>query len=133
MAWTYGGDPSANNRDKVRFLIGDTDTTNQLLQAAEITFLFNEWNSNAYVAAAHACDALAAKFAAKSDYSRSVGELSLSTQFGQQADRYRSLGAQLLAQAAQNAPPSPTFYETEDGDVGHASKFSVGMGDYIAT
>lgn len=133
MPWTYGGDPSANSRDKVRFLIGDTDTNNQLLQDAEIQFLLSEWNSNAYVSAAHACDALAAKFAAKSDYSRSVGELSLSTQFGQQADRYRSLGAQLLAQAALNAPPSPTFYETDEGDVGHESKFTVGMDDYVGT
>lgn len=131
MAWTYDGDPSANNRDKVRFLIGDTDSSNQLLQDAEITFLLDQWNTNAYVAAAHACAALAAKFAAKSDYSKSVGDLSISTQYGQQADRYKSLGAQLLAQAAQAAPPSPTFYTDTDGNVGHESKFSIGMDDYI--
>lgn len=130
MAWTYGGDPSANTRDEVRFLIGDTDTTNQLLQDAEITFLYNQWNSNAYLAAAHACDALAAKFAAKSDYSKSVGDLSISTQFGQQADRYRSLGAQLLAQNALASPPSPTFYQNENGDVFGEQMFSIGMEDY---
>lgn len=130
MAWTYGGDPSANTRDEVRFLIGDTDTTNQLLQDAEITFLFAQWNSNAYLAAAHACDALAAKFAAKSDNSKSVGDLSISTQFGQQADRYRSLGAQLLAQNAQAAPPSPTFYENENGDVFGKQMFTIGMENY---
>lgn len=127
MAWTYGGDPAANSRDKVRFLIGDTDTLNQLLQDAEITFLLNQWNSDAYVAAAHACDALAAKFAAKSDYSRSVGDLSISTQYGQQADRYRQLGAQLMAQASAAAPPSPTFYTNEDGYVGHERKFYIDM------
>lgn len=131
MAWTYGGDPSANNRDKVRFLIGDTDTNNQLLQDAEITFLLDQWNTNAYVAAAHACDALAAKFAAKSDYSKSVGDLSISTQYGQQADRYRALGAQLRAQASQASPPSPTFYTDGEGNVGHESKFSIGMDDYV--
>lgn len=131
MAWTYGGDPSANSRDKVRFLIGDTDTTNQLLQDAEITFLLAQWNDDAYVAASHACDALAAKFAAKSDYSKSVGDLSISTQYGQQADRYRQLGAQLMAQATQSAPPSPTFYTDAEGNVGHQSKFTIGMGDYV--
>ena len=131
MAWTYSGDPSSSDRDKVRFLIGDTDTNNQLLQDAEITFLLNQWNSDAYVAAAHACDALAAKFSAKSDYSKSVGDLSISTMYGQQADRYRGLGAQLLAQAAQAAPPSPTFYTDSEGNVGHESKFSIGMGDYV--
>lgn len=128
MAWTYGGDPSANSRDKVRFLIGDTDTNNQLLQDAEITFLLNQWNSDAYVAAAHACNALSAKFAAKSDYSKSVGDLSISTQYGQQAERYRGLGAQLMAQAASQSPPSPTFYQTEDGSfVGHERKFYIDM------
>ncbi len=130
MAWTYDGDPSANNRDKVRFLIGDTDTDNQLLQDAEITFLFNEWNSNAYLAAAHACDSLAAKFAGKADNSKSVGDLSISTQFGQQADRYRSLGAQLLAQSAQITPPSPTVYVDDESNVFGKQMFSIGMEDY---
>ncbi len=131
MAWTYGGDPSANNRDAIRFLIGDTDTSNQLLQDAEITFLFNQWNSNVYLAAAHACDALYSKFAGKSDYSRSVGDLSISTQFGQQADRYRALSAQLLAQNASATPPSPNFYTDDDGNVFGEQKFSIGMEDYI--
>lgn len=131
MAFTYGGDPSANNRDKVRFLIGDTDSTNPLLQDAEILFLFNEWNSNAYIAAAHACDSLAAKFAGKADNSKSVGDLSISTQFGQQADRYRSLGAQLLAQASQITPPSPSVFKDKDGNVFGPEKFRIGMGDYV--
>lgn len=130
MAWTYGGDPSANNRDKVRFLIGDTDSTNELLQDAEITFLFNEWNSNAYLAAAHACDSLAAKFAGKADNSKSVGDLSISTQFGQQADRYRSLGAQLMAQASQITPPSPDYFVNDEGDVFGAQKFRIDMDEY---
>ena len=37
MAWTYAGDPAASNLATVRFLIGDTDTTDQLLNDAEIT------------------------------------------------------------------------------------------------
>lgn len=130
MAWTYSGDPSASNLDKIRFLIGDTDTSNQLLLDAEITFLFSEWNSNAYLAAAHACDSLAAKFAGKADNSKSVGDLSISTQFGQQADRYRSLGAQLLAQSAQFNPPSPTFFVDDNDDVFGEQMFSIGMDDF---
>jgi hypothetical protein len=130
MAWTYSGDPANSARDKVRFLIGDTDTTNQLLNDAEIAFLLTQWNDDAYVAASHACDSLSAKFAAKSDYSKSVGDLSISTQYGAQADRYKALGASLASQAAQSAPPSPTFYTNSSGDVGHTSKFSVGMGEF---
>jgi hypothetical protein len=127
MAWTYSGDPAGSARDKVRFLIGDTDTTNQLLNDAEIAFLLDQWNNNAYIAASEACNSLAAKFSAKSDYSRSVGDLSISTQYGQQADRYASLGGQLRAQATASAPPSPTFYTNDAGDVGHASKFYIDM------
>lgn len=130
MAWTYSGDPANNARDKVRFLIGDTDTNNQLLNDAEIAFLLAQWNDDAYVAASHACDSLSAKFAAKSDYSKSVGDLSISTQYGTQADRYKALGASLAAQASQSAPPSPTFYTNDAGDVGHTSKFTIGMGEY---
>ena len=130
MTWTYGGNPSSPPRDEVRFLVGDTDTTNQLLTDEEIAYLLAQWNNSAYIAASHGCDSLASKFAAKSDYSKSVGDLSISTQFGQQSDRYRSLGATLLAQAATAFPPSPTAYETEDGDVGHASKFYIDMDEY---
>ena len=36
MAWTYGGDPAANARDAIRFLCGDTDTNDQLLNDAEV-------------------------------------------------------------------------------------------------
>jgi hypothetical protein len=126
-AWSYTGDPAARAIDKVRFLLGDTDSNNPLVMDAEISFLLAQWNNDAYIAAAQACNSLAAKFASKSDYSRSVGDLSISTQYGQQADRYASLGAQLRAQAATNAPPSPTYYATANGDVGHASKFYIDM------
>ena len=39
MAWTYDGDPSANARDAIRFLIGDTDTNDQLLADAEVAWV----------------------------------------------------------------------------------------------
>ena len=127
MAWTYSGDPAGSTSDAVRFLIGDTDTTNQLLLDAEITYLLAQWDNSPYVAAAHGCDSLAAKFAAKSDYSKSVGDLSLTTKYGEQSARYTALGASLLAQAASAAPPTPSIYIDADGYVGHQSKFSIDM------
>jgi hypothetical protein len=36
MSWSYGNDPSASDKDYVRFRIGDTDTTDQLVQDEEI-------------------------------------------------------------------------------------------------
>jgi hypothetical protein len=32
MAWSYSGNPGASNLDLIRFLIQDTDTTDQLVQ-----------------------------------------------------------------------------------------------------
>lgn len=57
MAWTYN---IATDVGKVRFLCGDTDTNDQLLQDAEIEFLLTE-SSNRYRAAAAACRAIAAR------------------------------------------------------------------------
>lgn len=130
MTWTYTNDPSVVARDKVRFLIGDTDTANQLITDEEIAFLLAEWNNDGYVSAARGCDALAARFAAKSDQSKSVGDLSLTTHYGEQATRYMALGAALLDQASANKPPSPSVYLDADGFVGHESKFYIDMGKF---
>lgn len=61
MTWTYGGDPSGNARDRVRFLVGDTDSTDQLLSDEEIAWLLSE-SPNHYIASANACDQIAAQF-----------------------------------------------------------------------
>jgi hypothetical protein len=39
MTWTYSGDPSSSDLDKVRFLVGDTDEALPLMQDEEINFL----------------------------------------------------------------------------------------------
>ena len=39
MTWSYSGDPASSDRDAIRFYIGDTDTTLQLLQDEDIDFL----------------------------------------------------------------------------------------------
>jgi len=127
MTWTYGGDPSTPPRDTVRFLIGDTDSSNELLSDGEIAYLLAQWNNDTYVAATHACEALASKFAGKSDMSKSVGDLSISTRYGEQSDRYKALAVSLAVQAAAASPPIPSIYITDDGDVGHASKFTIDM------
>lgn len=62
MTWTYNGDPSTNDVDAVRFLVGDTETTDQLASDEEIQWFLAEW-PDVYEAAASLCDAIAAKFA----------------------------------------------------------------------
>lgn len=53
-AWTYSGDPTASDKDEVRFLVQDTDSSRPLLSDAEIAYLIDRWqsryDSNTYVA-----------------------------------------------------------------------------------
>ena len=123
--WSYTGNPSARPIDKVRFLCGDTDTSNQLIMDPEIDFLLSEWNNDAYISAAFACEAIAGKYSAKSDYSRSVGDLSISTQYGASAKTFLDRAARLRTSAARAYPPSPNW---DANGYPVTSEFSIGMG-----
>ena len=46
MSWSYSGDPSASIVDKYRFLIGDTDPDEPVMQNEEIEYLANQANGN---------------------------------------------------------------------------------------
>jgi len=99
MAWTYGGDPSANARDAIRFLIGDTDTTDQLLSDEEIAWVNSEASGTAtgttalYDAAYRCCLTIASKLAREAD--KQIGDLSVS--MSQRAKAYREQAASLKA------------------------------------
>lgn len=133
MTWSYGGDPANSSTDRVRFLCGDTDTTNQQVSNEEISFLLSEFNSDSYLAAAGACEAMASKSATKADYSRSVGDLSLSTQYGAHATTLLKRAESLRNQAARRRPPSVNFYTDDNDDVFGAMIFSIGMDDNMGS
>lgn len=103
--YSYSGDPSATDLDKVRFLLSDTNSTSPLLQDEEIYWLLEEW-SNAYEAAASGAEIIAGQYAHKSDYSKSVGDLSLSQNFDTQANRFRSLAVTLRGHKYRKEPPT---------------------------
>jgi hypothetical protein len=128
--WSYTGNPAARAVDKVRFLCGDTDTLNQQIMDAEIDFLLSEWNNDAYISAAFACEAIAGKYSSKSDYSRSVGDLSISTQFGASAKTFLERAARLRTTAMRAAPPSPNW---DANGYPVTSEFSIGMGRNVGT
>lgn len=67
MTFTYDGTLDTD-LEKVRLLIGDTDSTAALFQDAEITHFLTVRSSNLYLAAADACEAAAAKFARAFDF-----------------------------------------------------------------
>lgn len=102
MAWTYSGNPSASTRDAVRFVIGDTDTTDQLLQDAEIDYMITE-HGTIRMAASESCRAIAAKFARL--MSRSIG--GLSADFSAKHRQYLAMAESLLT--AEDAYPVSPF------------------------
>lgn len=61
MTWSYT-DPSASDKDAVRYLVGDTDTNDQQTSDEEIAWALTEYPKVKY-AAALVCRALAAKYA----------------------------------------------------------------------
>jgi len=95
MAFTYV-EPTTD-RDKVRFLIQDTDSTDAHFQDAEITYLLTTWG-NVYDAAIAAAEIISGQYAHKTNYSRSIGDLSISESYGASAAEFRALADRLRSQ-----------------------------------
>lgn len=67
MAWSYDNtdldiSTSGGRLNIVRFLVGDTDTTDQQVQNEEITFALSQATDDVYSAAAYIARSLSAKF-----------------------------------------------------------------------
>lgn len=73
--YTYSGDPSTSDKDRVRFLIPDTDPDDMLLSDTEIDWLLDE-NKDFYSAAAEAAELAGYKYART--INRQEGGLNLS-------------------------------------------------------
>lgn len=91
MTWTYSGDPNDSARDAVRFLIGDTDTTDQLISDEEVDYLVT-LHGTLSRASSEAARAIAAKFARLMN--RSIG--GLSADFSQKYRHYMELAESLI-------------------------------------
>ena len=46
MSWTYSGNPSTSKLDECRFLIGDTDIQQPIMQNEEIEYLIETYGKN---------------------------------------------------------------------------------------
>lgn len=86
MSWSYSGNPDKNDKDKVRFIIQDTDRDEQLLSNEEIESLISS-EGGALQAAMRASEILAAKFARWCD--EKVGQVSVS--LSQRMKHYQAL------------------------------------------
>lgn len=127
MTWTYSGDPSASDRDAVRFEIGDTDTTDQQLSNEEIAFALTKYSS-VVGAAIYCCDALIAKY---SRYvNQTVGRVNVA--YAQRIAHYQAVIARLRRRAPAATPfiggqsDADKLAAEEDTDR-NAPTFRVGM------
>ena len=135
MTWTYAGDPSANDRDAVRHHCGDVDTKDQQLSDEEIAYILTR-NSDVVLAAAEACEAIAARVARDVSRSNLGSSKSLSEKlehFKCMADKLReSINIGGLEVFAGGLTKSGKRTLSEDNDAVQP-EFSVGMDDRPGT
>lgn len=115
MTWSYTGNPSDSNKDEVRFLIGDTDFDDQLVEDEEINYAIAV-EANNTLAAIRIARALAGKFSRKVD--KSVGDLRLS--YSQQAKNFRE-----LAKFLENSNSTATIPIPYAGGISRSNKKTV--------
>jgi hypothetical protein len=109
MAWTYTGDPTTSPKDEVRFLIGDTNFSDQELQDAEIIYcidlvygdMTNAPKIGNFLPAAYAADNLASHYARMAD--KSVGDLHISN--SNRFKQFQALAQRLRARATNAMVP----------------------------
>jgi hypothetical protein len=105
VTWTYSSDFSSS-RDKVRFLVSDTDTSDQLVTDEEIAFALAQ-NSNIYRAAAIVARSIGLKLSRELSLDPAPGGVSLDAQ--SQADKYLKLADELETQATTRAGGAAVF------------------------
>ena len=137
MTWTYDTTLSTDLA-KVRLLIGDTDTDNQLYSDEEIEGALDLFG-NIYMAAAALADGLSARFA----QSNSITVDGLQVSSGDMANAYAALAKRLraLAASAPGALGTPfvggisksEIESVEDDTDRIESRFKVGKDDFPGT
>jgi hypothetical protein len=108
MTWSYSGDPGASDLDHIRFLIQDTDTTDQLFSNEELTYL-NTSYGDPYSAAIAAVTTLIAKGSRVAEESKTVGDLSLSVKSGALVTQWEALLKYLKAERFRLSPAAPVI------------------------
>ena len=101
MSWSY--DESTINTttaigrlNAVRLLVGDTDSTNQIMQDEEINFSIAEANNNVYYAASHVASLISSKY---SGYVTTELDGALRVEYNELADKYKTLAGELWSKA----------------------------------
>lgn len=108
MAWTYSGDPDSSALDGIRFLIGDTDTNDQLLANEEITWMNSQVSGSTtstdslYTVAYRCMITIASKFSRLAD--QAVGDMRVSMSQKARGAREQAKELKVLAQSEGGTP-----------------------------
>ena len=106
MTFTYSGDPTTSTRNKVRFLLNDTDSTDVLFSDEELAYLITEW-VDTYEICRAACETLVSRVNRLADStSKSVGDISVSQSYTAKAKQYQDLANSFLARRLRKTPPT---------------------------
>ena len=102
ITWSYDGFPADNSKDEVRFLLRDTDISDQLLSDEEIYYLLGVF-PNPIACAAMGAETIASKFSRDAG-TKTVGDLTIA--LGNRATAFRDEAARLwiLSRRYRGAP-----------------------------
>jgi hypothetical protein len=122
----------------VRFLVQDTASATKVFENEELDYLVTTW-TDGYAAAVAAADIASVKFSREADYSKKVGDLTLSESFSGRSADFRAMARQLRMLRYTVAPPTPfasddAMVQTGDKDVEeYYSDFYTGQFDNPST
>jgi hypothetical protein len=130
-SWTYSGDPSSSMRDAVRYHVGDTDSTDQLMSDGELDYVINDWSlitTSARLIAADVAENLANRYAREV----SVSADAVTAQLQELVANYRALAVALRAQDANRNLGGPDIDVDADSVPDPSVRplnFAIGMHD----
>lgn len=108
MPWSYDSNnlstvTVSGRLNTVRLLVGDTDTSDQLVQDEEITFALSQTGDNVYYAGSWVCRTIAAKFSRMVDTQL---DGVLQANYSDRAKQYNQLASQIEAQGKKTSGKS---------------------------
>ncbi len=134
MTWTYSGNPADSNLDAIRYYIGDTDTSDQLLNNEEINFELTENGSGLYRTASACLRKIVARgrFVDKSVDGLSVSASQRANQAMELANYYDRKATRSTVIYAGGMSESEARDFDDDTDI-PPFQFSVGQFNYPST
>ena len=129
MTWSYSGDPGASSLDELRFILGDTDESDQQLSDEELLFLLREHGGSAPTAAIGACRRLVAKYTRCVDQKTGDIDIKYSSRVSQYEQLLAHLRAGLVPTPYAGGISKADIETVQDDDDRQGPIFALGMFD----